>query len=985
MQLFKQMLLLSTVFFFTKPCFSQTARTHQEGAFLVRLKPMSCPDSLISQMELQLGKQRVFLSFKALKPFQNYYLLTTDHHVVAEQNVLAALSASPLVDAAQFNHLVTPRNHTEPNDPGFINQWHFQNDGNDGGIWDVDLNAPEAWEYGTGGITPLGDTIVICMLDSGIDPSHPDLMHNLWKNSSEIPSDGLDNDNNGYVDDYAGWNTFYNNDNIGGLYTGHGTPVAGIIGAEGNNNLGITGINWQVKIMTIVCGGTEADLIAGYGYALKARQEYNESNGTKGAYVVATNLSWGIDGGNPMDAPLWCAIYDSLGSRGILNCAATSNANVNVDVFGDLPTACTSDYLVTVTSLDKFGQKVEHAGWGKNSIDIGAYGKEIFSTASGGTYSLFSGTSFASPQAAGAVGLLYAAPCPDLAVLSHSNPGSSALWAKELLLQSGQTNASLFDKTATGKSLRLDQLMEHYDQQCSSCPAPFLPSIASTTPTEAVLSCALLPTHTLVEIRWHRVGAPNWNLDSFTADQFNFTALESCTAYEFQLRGHCGAEIGVWSDIATFSTLGCCEAPHDLFFTEVTENAIHTEWTPNIFTDSLALYYRSETGSWENLPTTAPHAGTLSNCLPCTQYQFKLQANCADGSIHTALANAVRTKGCGTCSELTYCSSHALLTAFEWIEQVEIGDWTMQPPTHNGYESLVNTENPPCVVIAGNTHPVQLTPGFSGLNYPEYFKIYADFNRDGDFDDLNELAFDPGFACPCAITGSLAIPANAATGITRFRVMMQYADGLTPLSDQCSVYEFGQTVDFCAWISPGGDCPVPQNQQGFWLGNELNLQWENAGFTGQYEVNYHRTDAVEEQRLLCWANDIKLADLDPAAAYEWRVRSICADASISAWSEQLIIDPANTPVNAAPSEDISAISVFPNPFFETFSITHVGQAEITGLALVDQQGRTLWTAVHPTLGPFNPGKLAPGLYYLKIKTAKSVHTIKIAVANPEQH
>jgi len=101
--------------------------------------------------------------------------------------------------------------------------------------------------------------------------------------------------------------------------------------------------------------------------------------GAEGAFVVAVNSSWGTDFGQPADAPLWCALYDSLGTYGVLSCAATANNNTNVDTMGDLPTACPSDYLISVTNTNSSDVKVNSAGYGVVTIDLGAPGNQIYS------------------------------------------------------------------------------------------------------------------------------------------------------------------------------------------------------------------------------------------------------------------------------------------------------------------------------------------------------------------------------------------------------------------------------------------------------------------------------------------------------------------------------------------------------------------------------------------------------------------------------
>jgi gliding motility-associated-like protein len=232
----------------------------------------------------------------------------------------------------------------------------------DAGTGQVTLLSAKGQTYGaagditTGGSTAAGDRIVVAVLETdGSNFNHTDLIGNHWVNIHETPDNGLDDDGNGYVDDYNGWNTTAGTDNVAG--GGHGTSVSGMIGATGDNGLGGVGVNWDVEIMQIdiANGLTESNVLAGYEYARAMRALYNDTDGAKGAVIVVTNASWGSDSADPADFPVWCGFYDALGEEGVLNCGATTNSPLNVDVQGDMPTACASDFMISVTATDDNG------------------------------------------------------------------------------------------------------------------------------------------------------------------------------------------------------------------------------------------------------------------------------------------------------------------------------------------------------------------------------------------------------------------------------------------------------------------------------------------------------------------------------------------------------------------------------------------------------------------------------------------------------
>lgn len=379
--------------------------------------------------------------------------------------LLTHLKTLPEVLDIQLNHRLSKPRGQLINDPLYNKQWQLVND--QPNTFDIDIDAEEAWQLSTGGYTTQQDTIVVAVIDDGILDKHPDLSQNIWKNKDEIPDNGIDDDGNGLIDDVLGWNfkTNTNNVNNDGIGHWHGTPVAGIIGAEGNNGIGVTGVNWRVKLMSLVKGQDEASIIAAYDYILAMRKKYNETGGKQGAFVVVAHASWGIDSLKASDAPLWCAIYDELGKVGVLSVAATTNNNTNVDTEGDMPTGCSSQYLITVTNTNNFDQKVE-AGYGKQSIDLAAPGFNSFTTLNTGRYGVFGGTSAAAPYVSGAIALLYAMPSSRLIDSVKARPAQTALLLKQCILQGVDQVASLQDITLSGGRLNLfgsvQQLQAYY-------------------------------------------------------------------------------------------------------------------------------------------------------------------------------------------------------------------------------------------------------------------------------------------------------------------------------------------------------------------------------------------------------------------------------------------------------------------------------------------------------------------------------------------
>ena len=418
-----------------------------QGEIIVMLKPGTSPVSLSNSFGFINLRQK-----EAVVDYMNIWLFEYDYSRAEADIVLNEVRKHSSVNIAQFNHYVTERSLT-PNDTRFSEQWSMNNTGQTGGTIDADIDAVEAWELNTGGLTAAGDTIVVAVIDGGFYLNHLDLK--FWKNWYEIPGNGIDDDLNGYIDDVNGWNAYNSNGNVTASGT-HGTHVSGTAGALGNNNLGVAGVNWNVQIMAIQgSSGTESVVLRAYGYALKQRMVYDQTNGTRGAFIVSTNSSFGVDYGQPVNFPLWCAFYDSLGNSGILSACATANLNINIDVSGDIPTACPSDWMVSVTNTTNTDAKNSGAAYGLTTIDLGAPGTSILSTTTASNYGLSTGTSMATPHVAGAIAFMYSVAPLSWIQAYKTSPGPYSLQVKQNIMQGVDIKPALQNITVSGGRLNL--------------------------------------------------------------------------------------------------------------------------------------------------------------------------------------------------------------------------------------------------------------------------------------------------------------------------------------------------------------------------------------------------------------------------------------------------------------------------------------------------------------------------------------------------
>jgi len=303
-----------------------------------------------------------------------------------------------------------------PNDPLFANQWYLLNTGQANGEDNWDVKAPEAWFS-----AHAAPDVIIAVIDSGIDYFHPDLDSNIWINAKEIAGNGIDDDHNNYVDDIGGWD-FVGNDNDprpGNQSNIHGTHVAGIIGAEGNNGLGIAGIAWDVQLMNLKVfpddskGASLDDICEAIRYAAD-----------NGADVINLSLGQqfffegGFDEFKIQNPSVYTAYFNALkhaSDKGVTIVAAAGNNSLSNDIYSCLPADFSTEIpgMLSVAAISNKGQKSSYSNYG-NVISIAAPGgnhsgistQDILSTIPGGKYDYIAGTSMAAPIVAGAAALL---------------------------------------------------------------------------------------------------------------------------------------------------------------------------------------------------------------------------------------------------------------------------------------------------------------------------------------------------------------------------------------------------------------------------------------------------------------------------------------------------------------------------------------------------------------------------------------------------
>ena len=378
---------------------------HREGEFLIRFR-----------RNVSLAEQQSFaasIGVKEFKPLRGKSRLVriTLRLEQAFASVAVALQNSSLVESAEPNYLIYQDNANKakpkgkstrpppqtsiPNDPRFREQWALQNLGGKARLFGSDIEVASIWPQVTG-----HPELTIAIIDSGIDFTHPDLKNQEWQNRKETQN-GRDEDNNGFVDDVKGWNFINDNNNVTDE-SGHGTNVAGIIAAEGNNGVGISGVVWNANLISLRV--LDANGVGDVASAIEAL-DYATA---RGAHVI--NLSWGTDAKSLFlkDAIRRSAKYDA-----VVVCSA-GNEGRDLDAVPYYPASFELPNLISVGASDGIDNPFATSNFGTLAPTVAAPGVEILTTranlrgASDGeeNYETVSGTSAAAAMVSGVVGLL---------------------------------------------------------------------------------------------------------------------------------------------------------------------------------------------------------------------------------------------------------------------------------------------------------------------------------------------------------------------------------------------------------------------------------------------------------------------------------------------------------------------------------------------------------------------------------------------------
>ncbi|SMB95515.1 peptidase S8 and S53 subtilisin kexin sedolisin [Hymenobacter roseosalivarius DSM 11622] len=411
----------------------ESGKDYVANELLVKFKPGLSEEAKSNALARISGKVSEKILTKAMERAGEKEGLMVVHTPMAALEALSKVKGGPEIEFAEPNYLYQ---HTAATNDTYVAN---------GALWGMDGNiygsqASTAWAAGTTG----SKSVVVGIIDEGIQFDHPDLAGQIWTNPYD-PADGVDNDGNGYIDDIHGWDFDGNNNSIydgtkRGSSDDHGTHVAGTIGANANNGAGVAGLNWNITIISTKFlgrqGGTTANAVKAVDYLndLKTRHNMN---------IVASNNSWG---GGGFSQALSDAV-DRANAKNILFIAAAGNGGSDGvgddnDAVASFPSNLPQANVIAVAAITSTGLKSGFSNFGATTVDIGAPGSGIWSSTAFNIYESYNGTSMATPHVTGAA-----------ALYASTHPGATAAQIKNALLSSAVPTASLAGKCVTGGRL----------------------------------------------------------------------------------------------------------------------------------------------------------------------------------------------------------------------------------------------------------------------------------------------------------------------------------------------------------------------------------------------------------------------------------------------------------------------------------------------------------------------------------------------------
>lgn len=729
---------------------AQAAGNHMYNTQRIMVKANSYQEA---KQIAQANDLKVLKDFKALsnKRGQWYGVFAKKSgNTFAIEQIVDNLKKTPGIIYAGFDYELSICQ--TPNDPKFSELWGMHNTGQTGGTADADIDAPEAWDLATG-----SSSVIVAVIDTGVDYNHTDLSPNMWHNPGEIAGNGIDDDGNGYIDDIYGIDGC-NNDSDPYDDHYHGTHCAGTIGAKGNDGFGVVGVNWDVKIMALKFlnssgSGSTSDAVECMNYLIDQRQ--------KGQNIVVASNSWG---GGGADQALLDAI-NTAGNLGVLFAAAAGNNSSNNDSTPFYPANYDSQYIISVAATDHNDQLASFSNYGANTVELGAPGVSIVSDSPGGGFRTLNGTSMATPHVSGTIGLL-----------ASIFPSDSPIQRKNRILNYVDPIPALSGKTITGGRLNIFKAVQS---------APFVIAKFSVA-KQGDLTRVFTDESTA---NYCTITGWNWDFgDGQSSIQQNPTHTYAA-AGNYNVTLTVTADTGandsetktVWAGPNQLPTANFSYADAGGFNVNFTDQSTDPDGT-------ITQWY------WQ-----FGDGGTATTKNPNHHYQYP-------GTYNVTLTATDNEGGSDAITklievELSYCASSASSANAVAITKVEIGSFanSSAKSTYSDFMNLTVNMN------QNQTYNVTITT--DSTFWQGNVRIWIDYNLDGDFTEANEKVMEN--YGKGTITGSFTVPSGTVTGQgVGLRVSMKQASYREP----CAANDgWGEVEDYTAVFNAGGNQPPTAN------------------------------------------------------------------------------------------------------------------------------------------------------------------------------
>ena len=660
-----------------------------------------------------------------------------------------------------------------PNDPKFGEQWHYSNTGQNGGTVGADIKLPAALDMVTG-----NPNVVVAITDLGVDYNHEDLKNNMWINKGEIRGNNIDDDNNGYVDDYYGYNF---NQNKGEISPGeHGTHVAGTVAAETNNNIGVSGIAGGsgkgdgVRLMSCQI------LLSNSGEVSAEAYIYAADNGA----VISQN-SWGFDANDfPQDFKDAIDYFtDKAGGAGTamnggLVIFASGNSNKDGDFYPGKYDRC-----VAVSALDRNNKRASYSNYG-SWVDLSAPGSEVLSTMLNNKYGTMSGTSMACPHVSGVAALVLSRA---YGILSNEDLRTILTQATDPI---DQINPGYEGRLGTGTINALKAVSAASNEPP---PSPQNLNASNIEPARITVAWDKVNTAVYYDVQIREVNG-HWRTYENTTGTAMTVEADANKEFEIRVKAENFAGESDYTraiKVTTPDWPNLSTTPKNVKAATLRFNLIKFIWDHVYGSKEYDVQFREKGGRWN--ATTGIKANEFETVASqLTDYEFRVKAKNPKGETSYSTILSVTTP------DILYCDPSGGNTGFSHTALVKLGSINNASGDDGGYGDYTHLSTD---VQKGGTYTISAATnsGFGGGS--NKFRAWIDYNQDGKFSD-DEIVLEQDSPA----SQSFTVPSNIKSGITGLRVSHVFGGFTYP--DSCTPPFFGEVEDYKVRIMGNKTAPV---------------------------------------------------------------------------------------------------------------------------------------------------------------------------------